>query len=340
MQVKPRHQSTTLKMSSTEYTTGYTARSNPVSLVPLVVILGPTGGGKSDLAIQLAERFSGEIVSADSRLFYRGMDIGTAKPTAADLLRVPHHLIDIADPDEIWSLGLFQREANIAIQKIFAKHHLPFLVGGTGQFVHSIIEGWSIPAVEPDHRMREVLSQWAKNIGHGELHKKLRLLDPQAASDIDSLNERRTIRALEVILSTGRRFSDQKLRGHMLFNPLLLGLTCPRPELYRRIDERIAKMVTSGFIAEVKRLLEHGYDPDLPTLSAIGYGEIVAYIQGKISLDEAIILMKRRTRIFVRRQANWFKDTDPQIHWFQSGISTVDDMGELIREWLIKLKLD
>ena len=327
-------------MSSTEYTLGYTGRSKPVSLIPLVVILGPTGVGKSDLAIQLAERFSGEIVSADSRLFYCGMDIGTAKPSAADRLRVPHHLIDIADPDEIWSLGLFQREAKIAIQKIFEQHHLPFLVGGTGQFVHSIIEGWSIPAVEPNLRLREVLSQWAKNIRHVGLHKKLQLLDPQAASDIDSSNVRRTVRALEVILSTGRRFSDQKLRGNMLYNPLLLGLTCPRPELYRRIDERIAKMITSGFIEEVKRLLEHGYNPDLPTLSAIGYSEIVAYIQGKISLDEAIMLMKRRTRIFVRRQANWFKETNPQIHWFQSGISTVDDMGEMIREWLIKLKLD
>jgi tRNA dimethylallyltransferase len=140
---------------------------------------------------------------------------------------------------------------------------------------------------------------------------------------------------LEVILSTGKRFSDLRTSGYKLFNPLLLGLTCSRAELYQRIDERIARMINSGFIEEVQRLLDQGYSPELPTLSAIGYGEIVAYLQGKISLDEAILLMKRRTRAFVRRQANWFKEKDPQIHWFQIDKDTTKEMGEMIGKWLI-----
>src|SRR4030042_5810110 len=210
--------------------------TNEKNKLPLVVILGPTAVGKSEIAIQLAERFDGEIVSADSRLFYRGMDIGTAKPTIQERQRVPHHLIDVADPDEILSLALFQLETKKAIQKIYKNNHLPFLVGGTGQFVRSIIEGWMIPSVEPNPHLREVLNQWSKRVGTAELHSKLAVLDPIAANSIDSTNVRRTIRALEVILSTGRRFSDQKAKGYTFYDPLLLGLTLPRTELYRRID--------------------------------------------------------------------------------------------------------
>ena len=265
------------------------------------------------------------------------MDIATAKPTAEDRQRIIHHLIDVADPDQLWSLGKFQHEANQAIQEIFKRGRLPFLVGGTGQFMRSIIEGWSIPAVEPNSELRDVLTQWADRIGPVELQKKLALLDPTAASSIDPMNIRRTIRALEVTLSTGKRFSDQKKRCHILFNPLLLGLSCPRDELYRRIDDRISGMINSGFVEEVQRLLYLGYSPELPTLSAIGYGEIVAFIQGKISLDEAIIIMKRRTRIFVRRQANWFKESDSQIHWFQKDKSTLTDLGDVIDKWLLSI---
>jgi len=307
------------------------------NLIPLVVILGPTGVGKSEIAIQLAEQFNGEIVSADSRLFYRGMDIGTAKPNVEERMRVPHHLIDVADPDNIWNLGIFQREANRAIKEIYTKQCLPFLVGGTGQFVHSIIEGWSVPAIEPNPILREVLTQWAENIGQLELHNKLAILDPQAAIAIDPSNLRRTIRALEVILTSGKRFSDQKKRGDIFYNLLLLGLICPRSELYHRIDERISRMLDSGFEEEVRRLLDRGYSPELPTLTAIGYGEIVAYIQGKISLEEAIVSMKRRTRVFVRRQANWFKENDPRIHWYQTGKTTLVDMQETINKWLITI---
>lgn len=308
--------------------------------IPLVVILGPTAVGKSEIAIQLAERFEGEIVSADSRTFYKGMDIGTAKPTADERLRVPHHLIDVTFPNETWSLALFQFEANKAINKIHKNHHLPFLVGGTGQFVRSLIEGWKIPSVEPNPRLREALNQWSKRVGSAELHTKLALLDPQAANSIDFTNVRRTIRALEVILSTGKRFSDQKASGYRRYDPLLMGLTRPRADLYQRIDDRITSMINSGFIDEVHRLLDSGYSPDLPTLSAIGYGEIVSYIQGKITLEEAIKLIRRRTRIFVRRQANWFKENDPDIHWFQVNKGTVEEMEILIKNWLATVILN
>jgi tRNA dimethylallyltransferase len=324
-------------MSSLEQPQSHKLDQGNNTLIPVVVILGPTGVGKTEISMQLAERFDGEIVSADSRLFYRGMDIGTAKPTHEDRLRVPHYLVDVAEPDEIWSLGLFQKEAHKAIQGIFSRHHLPFLVGGTGQFMRSVIEGWSIPTVEPNPQMRKVLTQWAKDIGPVALHSKLAFLDPQAANVIDPSNERRTIRALEVILSTGKRFSDQRKHGVMLYNLLLLGLTCPRADLYRRNDERISRMITTGLVEEVQRLLDHGYSPNLPTLSAIGYSEIVTYLQGKITLDEAIQLMKRRTRIFVRRQANWFKENDPQIHWSQAGKNAVDEMGEMIKRWLLSI---
>ena len=302
--------------------------------IPLVVILGPTAVGKTTIAIQLAERFDGEIVSADSRLFYRGMDIGTAKPSLQERMRVPHHLIDVANPDETWSLAIFQQEANKAIHKINDNYHIPFMVGGTGQYIRSIIEGWKIPVASPDARMRKVLTQWSRNLGAAQLHSKLALLDPQAANSIDATNVRRTIRALEVILITGKRFSNLKQSGYRLYEPLLVGLTRPRAELYQRIDNRITKMIECGFVNEVQQLLNRGYSPDLPTMSAIGYGEIVTYIQGKITLDEAVILMKRRTRAFIRRQANWFKVNDPDIHWFRVSNRTVEEAGKLIRNWI------
>jgi tRNA dimethylallyltransferase len=302
--------------------------------IPLVVILGPTAVGKSAMAIQLAVHLDGEIISADSRLFYRGMDIGTAKPTKEERLRVPHHLIDIADPDEIYSLALFQIKANATIHKVYANHHLPFLVGGTGQYLHSIIEGWRIPPVEPNPRLRQVLQQWSNEIGSLEFHTKLSVLDPQAAVAIDPSNVRRTIRALEVIFTTGKRFSNQRTKGNQPYETLLVGLTLPREELYRRIDERISGMIKAGFIDEVQRLLDAGYSPNLPTLTAIGYGEVVAYIQRKITIDEAIVLMKRRTRSFVRRQANWFKENNPDIHWFDASKDNEKEIENLIKDWI------
>lgn len=290
--------------------------------LPLTLIVGPTAVGKTEIAIQLAERIDGEIVSADSRLFYRGMDIGTAKPTRAEQARVPHHLIDIADPDEILSLAVFQKMATEAIVDIQARGKLPLLVGGTGQYVRAVTEGWRPPEVEPDSRMREELEKEARDKGEGWLHERLAALDPVAAKRIDPRNVRRMIRALEVVLTTGKKFSEQRGQGESPYHLITIGLTRPRAEIYARIDARIESMFANGLLDEVKSLLAKGYSSDLPTMSAIGYRECVKVIEGQISAEQAKVEMRRATRIFVRRQANWFKESDPNIKWFtvQEGV--------------------
>jgi len=301
---------------------------------PLIVILGPTAVGKTEISIQLAERLEAEILSADSRLLYRGMDIGTAKPTPADLNRVRHHLIDVADPDEVWSLAKFQRAAYAAINKIHTRKKVPIMIGGTGQYIRAVVEGWDIPEVKPDPRLREALQNWAAELGSQGLYERLATLDPEAAARMEPQNQRRSIRALEVIFHSGRLFSAQKQRSGTPYQTLLLGINRPRPELYARIDARIQAMLEAGLVAEVEALFEKGYSPDLSPLSAIGYRQISEYIQGKISLKEAVVLIKRQTRQFVRRQANWFKLADPGIAWFQAGPQTVEEMETAIREFL------
>jgi len=301
---------------------------------PLVVILGPTAVGKTGISIQLAERLGGEIVSADSRLFYRGMDIGTAKPTPEERLRIPHHLIDVADPDETWSLAVFQRAAADAIADIQARGRLPFLVGGTGQYIHAVTHGWAPPTTEPDVRLRTVLEELAKSRGNDWLYQRLALLDPASAETIDPRNLRRTVRALEVIFSTGRRFSDQRGQADSPFRLLTIGLIRPRPELYARVDARIEAMIAAGLLDEVRSLRSRGYSPDLPTMSAIGYRECAAVLRGEMSLEDAKMRMRRLTRVFVRRQANWFKREDEQIHWLEAGEGMLDEIENEIRGFL------
>lgn len=286
---------------------------------PVVAIIGPTAVGKTALAVELAEYFVGEIVSADSRQFYRGMDIGTAKPSPEELARVPHHLIDVADPDEPWSLAAFKREAAAALADIHNRGKLPFLVGGTGQYIYGLLDDWQIPNQQPDTRLREVLDAWGRQLGPYRFHHKLALIDPAAAAVIQPENLRRTVRALEVILLTGHRFSEQRRLGASPYSLLKIGLIRPRAELYARVDARISTMLADGMVAEVRKLRERGFTADLPTLSAIGYREICAYLDGKMSLDEAVTQMKRFTRDYIRRQANWFKQNDPSIHWLPAG---------------------
>ncbi|MEN4099686.1 MAG: tRNA (adenosine(37)-N6)-dimethylallyltransferase MiaA [Anaerolineaceae bacterium] len=298
---------------------------------PVVVIVGPTAVGKTEISVQLAERLGGEIVSCDSRLFYRGMDIGTAKPTLEEQARVRHHLIDVADPDEVWSLALFQRAAREVIRDVHYRRKLPLLVGGTGQYVRAVIQGWDLPEQQPVPGLRNALEKWGNEIGAEKLHARLSVLDPAAAELIQYQNVRRTVRALEVILRTGRRFSAQRQRLRPVYSLLLIGLTRPRPELYARIDARIDKMVEQGLADEVQNLLTKGYSPTLPAMSAIGYRQMVQYLRGEISLEEVKAQMKRLTRQFVRRQANWFKQNDPEMHWFEVNDRTVDDIERLLQ---------
>lgn len=293
---------------------------------PLIVIVGPTAVGKTEISIQLAEFMNAEIVSADSRLFYRGMDIGTAKPTIDERKRVAHHLIDVANPDDDWNLAIFKIEVYKIIKEIQSRNVLPFLVGGSGQYIRALVEGWVVPEQNPDLILREVLERWRDEIGSEELHKRLFTIDPEAAKKIEPGNKRRTIRALEVIFHSGVRFSTQRQREKVPFSVLQIGMRRPREELYARIDTRINQMISDGFLDEVRCLLENGYFPELPTLSAIGYREMIQFIEGKISLDEAITQMKRLTRQFVRRQANWFKNSDPDIKWFDVSDTIVDEI--------------
>jgi tRNA dimethylallyltransferase len=299
--------------------------------LPLILLIGPTAVGKTEISIQLAERIGGEIVSADSRLFYRGMDIGTAKPTHQDQARVPHYLIDIATPDQILSLAIFQQMARTAIADIQSRGKLPLLVGGTGQYVRAVTQGWRPPEVKPDERLRQILVKMKDERGEVWLHDKLNNLDPEAAEKIDARNIRRTIRALEVILTNGRKFSKQRGQGDASYHLITIGLRRPRPELYGRIDARIETMFASGLLDEVKGLLAKGYSPELPTMSAIGYRQCVEVIEGRMSIEQAKSEMGRATRIFVRRQANWFKESDSSIKWFNAHDRSIEAIESFVR---------
>jgi tRNA dimethylallyltransferase len=300
----------------------------------LIVIVGPTAVGKTEISIALAERLDGEIVSADSRLFYRGMDIGTAKPTLEQRQRVPHHLIDVADPGSSWSLALFQQATAEAITAIHARGHIPMLVGGTRQYIHAVTYGWIPPVTRPDAHLRAELQAQAEAQGYLALHSELNKLDPAAAEKIDPRNVRRTIRALEVIRLTGRKFSEQRGITESPYRLLTIGLTWPRPELFARVDARIQAMFAAGLLDEVQRLLDSGYSPDLPSMSAIGYRECAQVLAGRMDLEQAKVEMRSLTRIFVRRQANWFKLEDPSIHWFEASKASVEEIEKFIRAFL------
>lgn len=301
---------------------------------PLILVIGPTAVGKTELSIQLAQSLNGEIVSADSRLFYCGMDIGTAKPSPAEMARVPHHLIDIVKPDETLSLAVFQQKAQAIIADIHVRGKLPFLVGGTGQYIRAVTEGWTPPEVTPDIRMRDELGRMKEEKGIYWLHEKLAFLDSEAAEKIDARNFRRTIRALEVIFTTGRKFSEQRGQGDLPYQLITVGLNRPRAELYQRVDERIEKMFGDGLLDEVRDLLNQGYSPTLPSMSAIGYRECVSVVKGELNTEQAKAEMKRITRVFVRRQANWFKESNPTIRWFHPEENSRTEIEEFIRNAL------
>jgi tRNA dimethylallyltransferase len=299
----------------------------------VLVLVGATAVGKTEMAIRLAEKLEGEIVSADSRLLYRGIDIGTAKPTSSEIAKVPHHMIDLANPDEIWSLATFQQRMLVTINDIQARGKLPIVAGGTGQYIRSMMEGWIIPTVVPDPRMREVLERFGLEIGAAELHRRLSQIDPQATVKMDANNLRRSIRALEVMFTTGELFSTQKDKQPPELDFKLIGLNRPREELYARVDARIEAMFEQGFVNEVKNLLDKGYNQDLPTLSAIGYREVIQYLNGEITLEETKIQMRKKTREFIRRQANWFKPSDPLIEWHEMTPDPLEKIMQSIMVW-------
>ncbi len=291
--------------------------------------------GKTRLSLAVAERLEGEIISADSRLVYRGMDIGTAKPTPAERERVPHHLIDVLSPQETYSLAEYRQDALKAINDVHLRAKLPLLVGGTGQYVTAVLEGWMPPPRPEDQSLRRELEQFAEEHGHQALHARLEQVDPERAENLDARNVRRVVRALEIYHTTGMPPSDLRVKAPPPYQILQVGLSRPREQLYQRIDERIERMLDQGWLEEVQNLLRQGVPPQAPALSAIGYRQLVAVINDQMSLEQAKQEISRSTRQFVRRQANWFKPDDPDIHWFDARAQNVErEVVELIERWL------
>jgi len=284
----------------------------------MIAIIGPTAVGKSELALHLAQYFSVEIISADSRQVYRYMDIGTNKPSPAERASVPHYAIDIVEPDEDFSLAMYHQLAIEALKAIKQKGKLPLLVGGSGLYVWSLVEGWKIPQVPPNQKLRRQLEARAAKEGSQSLYQELQNIDPVAAAKINSRNIRRIIRALEIYHSTGQHPSQLQRKEAPGFPILLIGLTRERSELYRKIDWRVDKMIQMGLVEEVEQLLKKGYSPSLPSMSGIGYKQIGQFLRGEMTLPEAIDKIKYETHRLARHQYAWFCLSDSRIHWFDT----------------------
>ena len=300
----------------------------------LVAIVGPTAIGKSRLALRLARTFGGEIVNADSRQVYRYMDTGTAKPTLEELALVPHHLINITNPDESFSLAQYQELAYRAINDIHQRRKLPLLEGGSGLYVWTVVEGWQIPWVPPRPELRKKLEAKAAAIGAEKLYQELVAIDPAAAQKIDPRNIRRVIRALEVYEQTSTPFSRLQRKQAPPFASLIIGLTCDRAELYRRIDERVDRMMAQGLVREVEKLVKMGYDFTLSAMSTIGYKQIGMHLRGKLSLEEAVQQVKYETHRFVRHQYAWFRLKDDRIKWFNILYPFEAEVESLVADFL------
>lgn len=283
----------------------------------LAVITGPTAIGKTEIAMAVAKSLNGEIVSADSMQVYRHMDIGTAKPGPEERREVPHHMIDVVDPDEPFSVARFQEGAREAIIRIREKGRLPLLVGGTGLYIRAVADNLMFPDKGEDQGLREALKREAMEKGSEYLYAKLLNVDPDGAKTIHPNDVRRIIRALEVYHLTDRPISElQKLRGqpHSSYNLAMVGLRCNRDSLYARIDARVDRMIELGLVAEVKHLVDMGYGDCIISMQALGYKEIIRHLRSEITLDEAVRIIKRDTRHYAKRQFTWFKK-DPRIEW-------------------------
>ena len=302
---------------------------------PLICVVGPTGVGKTALAVALAGRLDGEVINADSRQVYRGMTIGTAKPTDEERSAAPHHLVDILDPSESFGLGLFLEYAGEALRDIRGRGRLPIVCGGTGQYLWALAEGQRIPVAPPDLEFRVGLEAEAERLGADALHQRLAEIDPARAAALDARNVRRVIRALEIHHVTGSLPSEMQPVAARLADVLVLGLTMPRDALYRRIDERVDRMMEDGFLREVENLASDGFPMGEGPLDSPGYRELGQYLDGALTLESAVERTKTQTHRLARRQYAWFKLSDPRIRWLGAdGPALVERATEAVSEFL------
>ena len=300
------------------------------SSAALVAIVGPTAVGKTAVAVALAAEFDAEIVSADSRQVYRGLDIGTAKPTAAERAQVTHHVIDVAPANcTSYSVAVWRENAAHAIQDILARGKRPWLVGGTGFYVQAIVQGLKLPDVPPQPKLRAELEEALQAEGIGTLVARLQHLDPVAAAQIDLRNPRRLIRALEVCLVSGKPFSAQRAKRPPPYPVLQIGLRTDRDTLYQRIDQRVDAMLADGFAAEVEALLDQGITTDLPSMQSAGYRPLAGYVQGSCTLEEAVQQTKYATHQLAKRQETWFRK-QKGIQWIKIGTDAMEVARETI----------
>jgi tRNA dimethylallyltransferase len=284
----------------------------------LVAIVGATATGKTALAIELARALDGEIINADSRQVFRGMDIGTAKPHAAERSAARHWLIDVVAPNEPFTLVAFLDLAHAALRDIHSRGKLPIIAGGTGQYVWALLEGWRVPRVPPNRALRAELEALASEGGAQALTPMLRAVDPMSAETIDAQNVRRVIRAIEVARATGRPFSAWQKKDASRLDARIIGLQMPRDALHARIDARVDSMIAGGLVDEVRGLIESGYGCDLPSMSGIGYRQICEHLHGDCTLDQAIARIKTESHRLARMQRTWFRTADARISWLDA----------------------
>lgn len=282
----------------------------------LVVIIGPTAVGKTQLSLELAEQFDGEIISGDSMQVYRGMDIGTAKAESEELASIPHHLIDIKNPDEEYSVAMFQESAASLITDINQRGKLPFIAGGTGLYIESVTHRFQFSTTSQDPELRDRLQRLADSEGVEALHARLADVDPITAERLHPNDVKRVIRALEIYESSGYKMSDFQLRAqHSPYDLVMIGLTMDRAKLYERINHRVELMIEAGLVEEVRGLLDAGYDASLVSMQGLGYKELIPYLYGEITLEKAVNDIQQRTRHFAKRQLSWFRRM-AEIQWF------------------------
>lgn len=284
---------------------------------PLVIITGPTAVGKTALSVQLARCIGGEIISADSMQVYRHMDIGSAKVTKEEMDGVPHHLIDVLDPTEEFNVVTFQTMAKKALEEIYDRDHIPVIAGGTGFYIQALLYDIDFTETDEDTEFRKELEAAAAAEGAEALHERLRAVDPESAEAIHANNVKRVIRALEYYAQTGKKISDHNKAERQKESPyqfFYYVLTTDRPVLYERIDRRVDLMLEQGLVDEVRKLKEMGCDRSLVSMQGLGYKEILSYLDGELTLDEAVYILKRDTRHFAKRQLTWFK-REREVRW-------------------------